>query len=91
MDKAFTEDTADRTAVRQTAQKIADVKGRMFVEKIDSRLALEEILTADQVDMLKQMRMERKRDGKRQGKKEMKGRYQARGEDCGRLSVDSVE
>lgn len=91
MDKAFTENNVDKANVRQTAEKMADVKGSMFVEKIDSRLALEEILTADQVDTLKQMRMERKKNGKRQGQKQMKGRYRAEGQDCRRLSDESVE
>lgn len=91
IDKAFTGDTVDKTAVRQTAQKIADVKGSMLVEKIDSRLALEEILTADQVDILKQMGMERKRYGKRQGQKQIKGRYRADGQDCRRFLDDSLE
>ena len=91
MDKAFTEDNVDKATVLQTAEKMADVKGGMFVEKIDSRLALQEVLTADQIDMLKQMRMERKRDGKRQGQKQMKGRHWAQGQDCRRLSDDSVE
>jgi len=91
MDKVFTADKVDKATVHQTAEKMADVKGSMFVEKIDSRLALEEILTADQADKLKQYRMNNKRKGKQQGQKQMKGRYRAEGQDCRRLSDDSVE
>jgi len=91
MDKAFTDDNVDKATVRQTAEKMADVKGSMFVEKIDSRLALEEILTTDQVDMLEQYKMNKKRNGLQQGQKQMKGRQWAKGQDCPRLSDDSVE
>jgi len=91
MDKAFTDDSVDKSTVRQTAEKMAGVKGSMFVEKIDSRLALEEVLTADQVDTLEQYKMNKKRKGKQQGQKQMKGRQWARGQDCPRLSGDSVE
>lgn len=91
MDKAFTEDNVDKASVHQTAEKMADVKGSMFVEKIDSRLALEEMLTADQVAKLKQYRMKNKRKGKQQSQKQMKGHYRAEGQDCRRLSDDSVE
>ncbi|MEN8246593.1 MAG: Spy/CpxP family protein refolding chaperone [Thermodesulfobacteriota bacterium] len=91
MDKAFTEDNVDKATVLQTAEKMADVKGSMFVEKIDSRLDLQEILTADQIEKLKEYRMNNKRKGMQQGQKQMKGRYRAEGQDCRRLSDDSVE
>ena len=91
MDKAFTDESVDKATVRQTAEKMADVKGSLFVEKIDSRLALEEVLTADQVDKLEQYKMNKKRKGRQQGQKQMKGRQWAKGQDCPRLSDDSVE
>lgn len=91
MDKAFTEDTVDNAIVREIAEKMADAKGSMFVEKIDSRLALEAALTADQVDKLKQYRMNKKRKGMQQGQKQMKGRQWSKGQDCPRLSDNSVE
>jgi Spy/CpxP family protein refolding chaperone len=91
MDKAFTDDNVDKAAVRQTAEKIADVKGSMFVKKIDSRLALEEILTDDQVDKLKQYTMNKKGKGQQRGQGQMKGRRWAQGQDCRRLSNNSVE
>ena len=91
MDKAFTDDKVDKAAVRQTAEKMADVKGSMFIEKIDSRLALEEILTDDQVDNLKQYRMNKKGKGMLQGQRQMKGRHWAQSQDCSRLSDNSVE
>ena len=91
MDKAFTDDSVDKATVRQTAEKMADIKGSMFVEKIDSRLALEELLTADQVDLLEQYKMNRKRTGMQQGRKQMKGRQWAKGQDCPRVSDASVE
>ena len=91
MDKAFTEVNVDKATVRKTAEKMADVKGSMFVEKIDSRLALEEILTDDQVDKLRQYRINKKRKGMQQGQRQMKGRHWAQNEGYSRSSDDSVE
>jgi len=91
MDKAFTDDNMDKASVRQTAEKMADLKGSMFVDKIDSRLALEEILTTDQIDKLKQYRMNNKRKGMQQGQKQMKGRFGAQGQDCPSLAENAME
>ncbi len=91
MDKAFTDDNVDKASVRQTAEKMAEVKGSMFVEKIDSRLDLEEILTVDQIDNLKQYRINNIRKGMQPGQKQMKGRFRAESQDCRRLSDDFVE
>jgi Spy/CpxP family protein refolding chaperone len=90
MDKAYTEENVDKAVVRQTAEKIADVKGRMFMERTEARLALQDILTAEQMDKLEQYRMERKRQG-RQGQKKMKGQKWAQKQDCPRYSDNSVE
>ena len=90
MDKAFSGDNLDKAAVRQTAEKMADVKGGMFVEKTEARLAFQDILTAEQIDQLKQYRMEKKRQGQR-GQKQMKGQKWAQKQDCPRYSDDSVE
>ena len=90
MDKAFTDKNVDKASVRQTAKKMADVKGSMFVEKTEARLAFQDILTAEQVDRLKQYRMDKKRQGKR-GQKQMKGQRWAQNQDCPRYSDDSVE
>lgn len=91
IDKAFTDDDVDKASVRQTAEKIADVKGDMFVEKIDSRLAFEEILTAEQIDKLKQYRMNNNRKGMQQGKRQIKGRHWAQSQDCSKLLDNSVD
>lgn len=90
MNKAFTEKNVDKASVLQSAEKIADVKGRMFVKKIEARLAFQDILTAEQMDKLKQYRMGKKRQG-RQGQKQMKNRNCAQDQDCVRLSEDSLE
>jgi len=91
MDKAFTEKSVDKTVVRQTAEKMADVKGRMFVEKTEVRLALQDILTAEQLDKVKQYRMKNKRKGMQQGNKQMKGQKRAQYQDCGRYSDNALE
>ena len=49
MEKAFSEETVDQTAVLQLAEKISGIMGKMFVQDIESRLAFEEILNADQI------------------------------------------
>jgi Spy/CpxP family protein refolding chaperone len=70
---------------------MADVKNRMFVEKIEARLALQDILTAEQLDKVKQYGMKNKRKGMQQGNKQMKGQKRAQYQDCGRYSNDSAE
>jgi len=91
MDKAMNGDNVDKASVRQTAQKIADVKGDMFVEKTETRLAFQDILTVEQTDMLQLDRMNTKRKGIQQGKKQMKGQRWAQNLDCQRYSDDFVE
>jgi len=91
MDKAFTEKSVDKAVVRQTAEKMADVKGRMFVEKTEARLALQDILTAEQLDKVKQYRMKNKRKGMQQGNKQMKGQKWAQNKDCPRYSDNALE
>jgi Spy/CpxP family protein refolding chaperone len=53
MDKAFSGDSIDDKAVRQLAEKIAGVKGDLFVQDVESRLTIGKILSADQMDKLK--------------------------------------
>ena len=86
LDKAFTDSNVDKAAVRQTAEKMADVKGRMLVEKTEARLAFQDILTAEQLDKVKQSRMDRTRQGSQRGQKQMYGRQWAQGRDCPRYS-----
>ena len=91
MDKAFTEEHVDKTAVLQAAEKIADVKGTMFVQRIGIRLDIQAILTADQIDVLKRMRMERIKGGMRPGQKPIKDGHGAQGLDGGRFAEKQVE
>ena len=53
MDKAFSQDVVDDTAVLKTAQTISDVEGKLFVGKIEALLTLGKILNADQMKKLK--------------------------------------
>ena len=91
MDKAFTAKNVDKAAVRQAAEKVADVKGSIFVEKIDSRLAFEEILTAEQIDTLKQYRINKKGKSRQQGQKQIKDHHWAQSQDCRKLADNSLE
>lgn len=54
MDKTFSADSVDHETVLQLAEKIADVRGNRFIQEIESRLAMGEILNADQMNKLKQ-------------------------------------
>lgn len=61
MDKAFSGDSVDDNAVRHLAEKIAGVKGDLFVQNVESRLTVGKILSADQMDKLKLHRMHHKK------------------------------
>ena len=71
MDKAFTNDVIDDTAVLSLAEKISDVKGKMFIHKIEARLALGKILNADQINKLKLYDMHQKKQGRKHGKNQI--------------------
>ena len=53
MEKLFSADPVNEAKVLQLAQKISDLKGKLFVRKIESRLAVGKLLTADQLKKLK--------------------------------------
>ena len=63
MDKAFSQDASDKKTVRQLAEKVADVRGKMFLQKTEDRLDLEAILTSDQVRKLEQDSRYQRRGG----------------------------
>jgi Spy/CpxP family protein refolding chaperone len=69
MDKAFSADTVDKAAVRQLAAKIADTQGQMFVQDVEGRLMLGEVLNADQIDQLKKHEGSRQRHHPNPGEK----------------------
>ena len=69
MDKAFSGDAVDDTAVRSLAQKISDVKGEMFIQKIEARLAVGKLLKVEQFQKLKLYEMHRKKQSLRLGEK----------------------
>ena len=69
MDKAFTEDVIDDTAVLSLAEKITDVKSKLFIQKIEARLAVGRLLNADQINILKLYDMQPKKQVRKRGKK----------------------
>ena len=69
MDKAFTEYVIDDTAVLSLAEKITDVKGKLFIQKIEARLAVGRLLNADQVNKMKLYDMQLKKQVRKHGKK----------------------
>jgi len=53
LDKAFSADRIDETAVLKIAQEVSDVESKLFVQNVESRLALGKILTADQIKKMR--------------------------------------
>jgi len=51
--KLFADESVDQAKILEVAQKISDLKGKLFVQRIESRLAVAKLLTADQVGKLK--------------------------------------
>jgi Spy/CpxP family protein refolding chaperone len=71
MEKAFTDDVVDDTAVLSLAEKISDVKGKMFIQKIEARLEVGKLLNADQIKKLKLYDMHPKKQRRESGKKQI--------------------
>ncbi|RZB37936.1 MAG: hypothetical protein SRB2_00643 [Desulfobacteraceae bacterium Eth-SRB2] len=57
LEKLFAAESVDQAKVLEVAQKISDLKGKLFVQRIKSRLAVAKLLTADQVGKLKMFRL----------------------------------
>lgn len=57
MEKAASEETVDETAVRETAQKVADLIGKLFVQDFESHLATEKILSSEQRKKMKMLEL----------------------------------
>jgi len=53
LEKLFSADPVNEAEILQLAQKISDLKGKLFVQRIESRLAVGKLLTADQLKKLK--------------------------------------
>ncbi len=52
MDKAISDDDVDRKLVLTLAKKTADLKGKIFVSRMEAQLEFKEILTAEQINEL---------------------------------------
>jgi len=55
----FFADPVNESDILQLAQKISDMKGKLFVRRIKSRLAVGKLLTADQLKKLKRFDLHR--------------------------------
>ncbi|MBT8332488.1 MAG: hypothetical protein KJP06_09195 [Deltaproteobacteria bacterium] len=69
MDKAFSDDVIDDTAILSLSEKISDMKGKLFIQKIEARLAVRKLLNADQINKLKLYDMHLKKQDRKPGKK----------------------
>ncbi len=54
MDRAFSEQTVNDKVVLQLAEKISNLKGELFVQKIKSRLAVRKLLNPEQLKKLEE-------------------------------------
>lgn len=88
MDKAFSGDTVDHAGVLALAEKVSDVKGKLFRQKIEARLAFGKLLNADQIQKLKLNDMRRKKRGSYKGEKHFSWRHSDERPDLS-LSSDS--
>jgi Spy/CpxP family protein refolding chaperone len=87
MQKAFSAETPDESTVRQIAGKIADAKGDLFVQKVESRLMVAKILNAGQIEKLRERSM-RHRNKRDHGDKQY-GQHQEKGHGQGRRVSDA--
>jgi len=51
--KLFVAESVDEAKVLEVAQKTSDLKGKLFVQRIESRLAVGKLLTAEQLKKVK--------------------------------------
>ena len=91
MDKAFTDEKVDIAAVLSLAQKISDIKGKLFIQEIEARLAVGKILNKDQMEKLKLYKIEEKKKGPKQSKKYSSGKRSIERTDYLTLLEDSKE
>jgi hypothetical protein len=70
LEKLFSADPVDEPDVLKLAQKISDLKGKLFVQKIESRLAVGKLLNADQLKKLEVFDLHHyAKQGKKHGKR----------------------
>ena len=69
MDRAFSDDAIDDTAVLSLAKRLSDIKGKRFVQEIEARLAIGKLLNAEQIQKLKLYDTHREKRGPGDGLK----------------------
>ena len=67
LDKEFSAATVNEANVRAVAKQMAEVRGEMFILRIEDRLTVKNILTAEQIEKLKSGMMERRSERKAKG------------------------
>ena len=77
MDKAFSDDILGNAVVLSLAKKIADVKGKLFVQEVGARLTVGKLLHADQIKKLKLLDRHQNKQRRLRGKKHISGRNSA--------------
>lgn len=91
MDKAFSDENVDNAAVLSLAQKISDIKGQLFIQEIEARLAVGKILNKNQMEKLKLYKIDQKKQGWKHDKKRISGQRSIERTDYLTLSEDSKE
>jgi Spy/CpxP family protein refolding chaperone len=56
MDQAFAAEPVDEKAVLELTEKISAVKGKLAVQRAESKLAMNKILSPEQLDKMKSLR-----------------------------------
>ncbi len=69
MEKAFSDDTVDQKTILKLAEKITEVRGGLFIQNIESRLAVGKILNAEQMDKLKRQLWQKRKCSPKSGRK----------------------
>lgn len=72
LEKAFSSEPVEKSAVMKSAQKITDSRGKMFIQEIEFRFDVEKLLTPDQV---KKLNMVKKQRLGKAGKKNLRKGY----------------
>jgi Spy/CpxP family protein refolding chaperone len=80
LDKALSAASADEAAIVALAKQVADTKGKMFVQSIESRLELEKLLSKAQIETLKMDGMPDRCEGPRHKRKQLSKWHRQYGE-----------
>ena len=68
MERAFSEKAVNNAEILELANKMADIRNKLFMDRIESRLKMTEILTDEQLEKLESLRPRPWEDRRKSGK-----------------------